>query len=64
MKSPQYFWFCVIMFVVGIALLALGALGRERLKPRVAAMLILVGVLLAMVFMNLLLVQQMMNMNG
>ena len=64
MGNPAYFWFCAGMFALGVLLLGLGAALKERINPKFAAILILVGVIIAMIFMNLMLVQQMMNMNG
>jgi hypothetical protein len=52
------------MFALGLLLLGLGAALKERINPKVAAVLILVGVLVSMIFMNLMLLQQMMNMNA
>lgn len=52
------------MMALGLPLLGLGAALKERINPKVAALLILVGVLIAMIFMNLMLIQQMMSMNA
>ena len=64
MTNPSYFWFCAGMMALGLLLLGLGAALKERINPKVAALLILVGVLIAMIFMNLMLIQQMMSMNA
>ena len=64
MTNPLYFWFCAGMMALGLLLLGLGAALKERINPKVAAVLILVGVLIAMIFMNLMLIQQMMSMNA
>ncbi len=54
-----YFIFCVVMFFVGIAVLAAGALTRGKASPTLSAWLILIGAAVAMIFMNLTLVQMM-----
>ena len=64
MTNPLYFWFCAGMMALGLLLLGLGAALKERINPKVAAVLILVGVLIAMIFMNLMLIQQMRSMNA
>lgn len=64
MTNPSYFWICAAMLALGLLLLGLGAALKERINPKVAAVMILVGVLIAMIFMNLMLIQQMMNMNA
>ena len=52
---------CGIMCVIGILCLAAGFMLRERLKPNVAAVLIVIGLALSMIFMNTLLIMQMQN---
>ncbi len=42
-----------IFFGVGILMLGAGMALREKVPPRVAAMLVVIGTLVAMVFMNL-----------
>ncbi len=64
MGTSSYFWLCAAMFALGLLLLGLGAALKERINPKVAAVMILVGVLVSMIFMNLMLLQQMMNMNA
>jgi len=59
--ESTYFWFCTVMFFVGIVLLGLGTFLKERIPPRAAAAMIVVGLILAMVFMNLVLFMQMMS---
>lgn len=59
-----YFIICAVMCVIGVLMLAIGASMKDRLPPRVAAMLILAGVVIAMIFMNLTLVLQLARMNG
>ncbi len=59
-----YFIFCLVMFVIGLALLGVGFLTRGKLSPTASAWLILIGVVLAMVFMNLCLVQMLLSANG
>jgi len=59
-----YFYICVALFALGVALLVLGSALKDRLPPRFAAALIIVGVALAMIFMNITLVMQLMIMNG
>ena len=61
MGTSSYFWLCAAMFALGLLLLGLGAALKERINPKVAAVMILVGVLVSMIFMNLMLFQQMMK---
>jgi hypothetical protein len=56
-----YFWICMAMFAAGVILLGIGAALKEKLPPKVAAALIVIGVGMAMVFMNICLVLQMMG---
>ena len=49
----SYFWFCIAMFALGVFLLGIGTLLREKIPPRTASMLILCGAVIAMIFMNL-----------
>lgn len=44
---------CYILFAVGLCLLCAGMALRERIPPRAAAALVLVGMVIAMVFMNI-----------
>ena len=62
-NMQKYFGICVAMFAVGLIMLVIGALMKDRLKPKVAAVLILIGALTAMVFMNMSLVLYMMMLN-
>jgi hypothetical protein len=52
------------MCALGVLLLGIGSALKEKLPPKVAAMLILAGVMIAMIFLNLTLILQMMNMNA
>ncbi len=56
-----YFWICMALFALGVILLGVGAALKEKLPPKVAAALIVIGVGMAMVFMNICLVLQMMS---
>ena len=56
-----YFWICMALFAVGVLLLGIGAALKEKLPPKVAAAMIVIGVGMAMVFMNICLVLQMMG---
>lgn len=58
----NYVVYCGIMCIIGILCLGAGFMLRERLSPKVAAILIVIGLALAMIFMNTLLVAQLQNM--
>ncbi len=60
----SYFIFYLVMFVVGLALLGVGFAMRGKISPTASAWLILIGVVIAMIFMNLSLVQMLMSANG
>ncbi|MGM9653106.1 MAG: hypothetical protein ACI3XP_05665 [Eubacteriales bacterium] len=53
MDLLTYFRLCVAAFCAGLLMLAGGMLFKNRLKPGTAAVLILAGAVVAMVFMNL-----------
>ena len=48
-----YYWICMALFALGVILLGIGAALKEKLPPKVAAALIVIGVGIAMVFMNI-----------
>ena len=54
--------YCAIMCIIGVLCLGAGFVLRERLSPKVAAILIVIGLALSMIFMNTLLVMQLQNM--
>lgn len=58
----NYVVYCGIMCIIGILCLGVGFMLRERLSPKVAAILIVIGLALAMIFMNTLLIMQLQNM--
>lgn len=43
----------LILFAVGLVLLALGMFLKDKLPPRLAVTLVLLGTVIAMVFLNL-----------
>ncbi len=43
----------LILFIVGLILLALGMLLKDKLPPRLAATLVMLGTVIAMIFLNL-----------
>ena len=43
----------LLLFVVGLLLLASGMLLKDRLPPRLAVTLVLLGTVMAMIFLNL-----------
>lgn len=43
----------ILLFVVGLLLLAAGMLLKDKLPPRLAATLVMLGTVIAMVFLNL-----------
>lgn len=43
----------LILFTVGLVLLALGMLLKDKLPPRLAVTLVLLGTVMAMIFLNL-----------
>ena len=58
----NYVVYCGIMCVIGVLCLGAGFMFRERLSPKVAAVLIVIGLALSMIFMNTLLIMQLQNM--
>ena len=57
----KYFHYCLMMFVLGVMLLVGGSVMKSRLKPKVAAVLVLVGAVVAMIFMNICLSMYLLN---
>lgn len=43
----------LILFIVGLVLLGLGMLLKDKLPPRLAVTLVLLGTVMAMIFLNL-----------
>lgn len=58
----NYVIYCGIMCVIGVLCLGAGFMLREKLSPKVAAILIVIGLALSMIFMNTLLIMQLQNM--
>ena len=58
----NYVVYCGIMCVIGVLSLGAGFMLREKLSPKVAAILIVIGLALSMIFMNTLLIMQLQNM--
>ena len=58
----NYVVYCGIMCIIGVLCLGAGFMLRERLNPKVAAILIVIGLALSMIFMNTLLIVQLQNM--
>ena len=58
----NYVVYCGIMCIIGVLCLGSGFMLRERLNPKVAAILIVIGLALSMIFMNTLLIMQLQNM--
>ena len=58
----NYVVYCGIMCVIGVLCLGAGFMLREKVSPKVAAILIVIGLALSMIFMNTLLIMQMQNM--
>ena len=54
--------YSAVMCIIGILCLGAGFVLRERLSPKVAAILIVIGLALSMIFMNTLLIMQLQNM--
>jgi len=54
--------YSAVMCIIGILCLGVGFMLRERLSPKVAATLIVIGLALSMIFMNTLLIMQLQNM--
>ena len=52
----NYVVYCGIMCVIGVLCLGTGFMLREKLSPKVAATLIVIGLALSMIFMNTLLI--------
>ena len=57
----NYVVYCGIMCVIGVLFLGAGFMLREKLSPKVAATLIVIGLALSMIFMNTLLIMQLQN---
>ena len=58
----NYVIYCGIMCVIGVLCLGAGFMLREKVSPKVAAVLIVIGLALSMIFMNTLLIMQLQNM--
>ena len=58
----NYVVYCGIMCIIGVLCLGAGFMLRERLSPKAAAVLIVIGLALSMIFMNTLLIVQLQNM--
>jgi hypothetical protein len=58
----NYVVYCGIMCVIGVLCQGAGFMLREKLSPKVAAVLIVIGLALSMIFMNTLLIMQLQNM--